>query len=115
MDSRFFEKSPTMNMKKDDMIAFISTRGTEIPNPIPIKPVIFEKKLVKQISILWLKKTIIESHRKGMESIKTSQVSLHLNIFTSQPSKIVDLVRKVCKENISTKKWVNYTGHVVKE
>ena len=43
MDSRFFEKSPTINMKKDDMIAFISTRGTEIPNPIPIKPVIFEK------------------------------------------------------------------------
>ena len=39
----------------------------------------------------------------------------HLNVYRSQPSKVVELIRKVCKENISTENWANYTNRIVKE
>ena len=39
----------------------------------------------------------------------------HLNVYTSQPSKVVDLIQKVWKENISTENWVKFTNHVIKE
>ena len=32
-----FKKAPTMNMKKYEIIAFMSKRDVEIPNPIPTK------------------------------------------------------------------------------
>ena len=32
-----------MNMKKDEMIAFMLKHNTEIPNPFPVKPVLLEK------------------------------------------------------------------------
>ena len=41
--STFIEKAPTMNMKKDEMIAFMSKYDIEISNPIPTKSVLFEK------------------------------------------------------------------------
>ena len=37
---------------------------------------------------------------------------LHLNICTDKPLKGVNVVRKVCKENISTENWVNRRGKV---
>ena len=40
---RFIEKAPTMNIKKDEMIAFMSKHDIEIPNPIPTKSVLLEK------------------------------------------------------------------------
>ena len=39
----------------------------------------------------------------------------HLNVYRSQPSKVVELIQKVCKENISTENWANYTNRIVKE
>ena len=36
--SSFIKKNPTMNMKKDEMIAFMSKHDIEIPNPISVKP-----------------------------------------------------------------------------
>ena len=39
----------------------------------------------------------------------------HLNVYASQPSKVVDLIQKVWKENISTENWVKFTNHVIKE
>ena len=39
----------------------------------------------------------------------------HLNIYTSEPSNIVNLIRKVFKENISTENWVNCTNIMIKE
>ena len=43
---RFIEKTPTMNIKKDEMIVFILNPDIEIPNPIPRKSVILEKILI---------------------------------------------------------------------
>ena len=37
--SSFIKKTPTMNMKKDEMITFMSKHDIEIPNPISAKPV----------------------------------------------------------------------------
>ena len=37
------------------------------------------------------------------------------NVYASQPLKVVELVRKVFDESISTEPWVNYTNHAVKE
>ena len=39
----FIEKAPTMNMKKDEMIAFMSKHDIKIPNLIPTKSVLLEK------------------------------------------------------------------------
>ena len=43
---RFIEKAPTINMKKAEMIAVMLKHDTEIPNPIPTKPVLLEKILI---------------------------------------------------------------------
>lgn len=40
---------------------------------------------------------------------------LFILTFTSQPSKVVDLVRKDCDKNISTQFWVICKNHVVEE
>ena len=41
--TRFIEKASTMNMKKDEMIAFMSKQDIEILYPIPTKLVLLEK------------------------------------------------------------------------
>ena len=46
---RFIEKAPTMNMRKDEMIVFMSKHEIEIPNPIPTKLVLLEKIWKKNI------------------------------------------------------------------
>ena len=43
---RFIEKTPTMNMKKGEMIAIMSKHDIEIANPIPTKSVLLEKILI---------------------------------------------------------------------
>ena len=43
---RFIEKTPTLNMKKGEMIAVMSKHDIEIPNPIPTKSVLLEKILI---------------------------------------------------------------------
>ena len=52
-NSRFIEKAPTMNMKKDEMISFMLKHDIQIPNPIPTKSVLLET---------ILKKILIEKH-----------------------------------------------------
>ena len=47
--SRYVEKTPTMNMKKNDMIAIMINHGIEIPNPLPTKPVLLQK--IRQANI----------------------------------------------------------------
>ena len=42
----FIEKTPTMNIKTDEMTVFILNCDIEIPNPIPRKSVILEKILI---------------------------------------------------------------------
>ena len=39
----------------------------------------------------------------------------HLNIFTSQPAKVVELLRNVCNQKIFKEHWENYVGHVIKQ
>ena len=43
---RFIEKAPTLNIKKDEIIVFMSKHDIEIPNPIPRKSVLLEKILI---------------------------------------------------------------------
>ena len=62
--SRFIEKAPTINMKKGEMIAFVSKHDIQIPNPISTKSVLLEKILQKILKnsmplILYLKKLAI--------------------------------------------------------
>ena len=47
--SRLIEKTPTMIMKKDEMIAFMSKNDIEIPNPVPTKLVLLQKIRKKSI------------------------------------------------------------------
>ena len=39
----------------------------------------------------------------------------HLNIFTSQPGKVVELIRNVCDQKITQEHWENYVRHVIKQ
>ena len=46
-----------------------------------------------------------------------NQLNYHVhnfNVYASQQPKVVDLIRKVCDENISTQHWMNYTNQDVK-
>ena len=61
---RLIEKAPTMNMKKNEIIAFMSKHHLELPNPVPTKSVLLENILKKILEnsislILWLKKLAI--------------------------------------------------------
>ena len=47
--TRFIETALTMNMKKDEMIAFMSKYNIEILNPIPTNLVLLEKIFNKNI------------------------------------------------------------------
>ena len=47
--NRYVEKTPTMNMEKNDTIAFMINHGIEIPNPLPTKPVLLQK--IRQANI----------------------------------------------------------------
>ena len=102
--------APTMNIKKEEMIAFILKHDIEIPNPIPTKSVLLEKILIifKNIE----KQYVIDSMaEKGGYSVLRLPVYhcilnpiemawnqlryhvRHLNVYTSNPSKVVDLIR----------------------
>ena len=108
---RFIEGRPTiMNIKKDEMIAFISKHDIEIPNPIPTNSVLLEKILIifKNIE----KQHAIDSmaEKAGYSVLRLplyhyilnpiemawNQLKYHvrnLNVYTSNPSKVVNLIR----------------------
>ena len=41
--SRLVDKSPTMNMRKNDMISYMIEHRIEIPSPLTVKPVLLQK------------------------------------------------------------------------
>ena len=107
---RFIEKTPTMNIKKDEMIAFMSKHDIEIPTPIPTKSVLLEKILIifKNIE----KQYVIDSMAEKADysvlrlplyhcilnpiEMEWNQLKYHvshLNVYTSNPSKVVELIR----------------------
>ena len=113
---RFIEKTPTMNMKKGEMIAIMSKHDIEIANPIPTKSVLLEKILIilkdieKQYvidrmtekahySVLWLP----PPYHCILNPIELAQNQLkyhvgHLNVYTSKPSNVVDLSNTYVKK-----------------
>ena len=118
---RLIEKAPVMNMKKNEMIAFMSKYDIEIPNPVPTKSVLLEKILIILKNIE--KQNVIDSMAKTasysvlrlppyhcilnpieMARNQLKYYALHLNVYTNKPLKGVNLIQKVCKENISTEK-----------
>ena len=62
--SRFIEKAPTTNVKKNEIIAFMSKHDIQILHPIPTKSVLLEKIIEKILKnsmslIIWMKKLAI--------------------------------------------------------
>ena len=99
-----------MNMKKDEMIASMSKHDTEIPNPIPTKSVLLEKILIifENIEKQYVIDSLVE--KAGYSVLRLplyhcilnpiemawNQLKYHvrdLNVYTSNLSKIVDLIR----------------------
>ena len=37
----------------------------------------------------------------------------HLNVYTSQPAKVLNLIQEVCHSKITTEHWSNYIKHVI--
>ena len=127
--SRLFETTLSMNMAKVDLIKFLVNRDINIPSPIPAKPVLLKKIIDRNVP----KQYVIDSFTKkiGHDALQLppyycfkliemteSGLKFHVfqfNVYESQPLKVVELVRKVFDESISTEPWVNYTNHAVKE
>ena len=120
--SRLSEKTPTANIKKNYMISFMTKHHIEIPSPLPVKHVLLEK--IREANIL--KKYIIDSMAttavysvlrlppyhcvfNPIEMVwnKLKHYARHLNIYTSQPAKIIDLLRNVCDQKITKEHWEN--------
>ena len=129
-NSRYVEKTPTMNMKKNDMIAFMINHGIEIPDPLPTKPVLLQK--IRQANIF--KKFVIDIMAKeaGFSVLRLPPChcvlnliemvwnqlkhhTRHLNVYTSQPTKVLNLIREVCHSEITSEHWSNYVKHVINE
>ena len=113
---RFIEKAPTMNMGKGEMIAVMSKHDIEIPNPVPTKSVLLEKiltilKIIEQYVIdSMAEKAGLPPYHCILNPIELAWNRLkyhvcHLNVYTSKPSKVADLIRYVCKENVCTENW----------
>ena len=119
---RFIEKAPAMSTKKGEMIAVMSKHDIEIPNPIPTKLVLLEKILIifKNIEKQYVIDCMTEKARYSvlrlpryhciLNLIKLAWNQLkshvgHLNVYTSKPLKVVDLIQYICKENVSTENW----------
>lgn len=47
--SRLVERTPSINMKKDDLIKYMIKQNIDVPNTIPAKPVLLEKIREKNI------------------------------------------------------------------
>ena len=107
---RFIKKAPTMNIKMDEMIAFMSKHDIEIPNPIPAKSVLLEKILIifENIEKQYVIDVLVEKAGYSVLRLPLYHCILnpiemawnqlkhhvrHLNAYTSNPSKIVDLIR----------------------
>ena len=107
---RFIEKAPTMNIKKDEMIAFMSKHDIEIPTPIPTKSVLLEKILIifKNIEKQYVIDSMAEKGGYSVLRLPPNHCILnpiemawnqlkyhvrHFNVYTSNPSKVVDLIR----------------------
>ena len=119
---RFIEKAPTLNMKKGEMIAVMSKYDIEIPNTIPTKSVLLEKILIilKNIEKQYVIDFMFEKAHYSVLRLPPYHCILnpielawnqlkyhvgHLNVYTSKPSNIVDLIQYICKENVSIENW----------
>ena len=126
---RLIEKTPSMNMRKNDMIDFMKKYVIRIPKPFPTKPVLLS--LIKEANIQ--KQYIVDNIAKlaGHSVLRLppyhcmlnpiemvwSQLKQHCrrdNIHTNEPAKVLELIRDVCNTKISLKNWENYVGHTIK-
>ena len=119
---RFIAKAPTMKMKKGEVIAAMSKHDIEISNPIPTKLVLLEKILIilKNIVKQYVIDCMTEKARYSILRLPPYHCILnptelawnqlkyhvgHLNVYTSRPLNVVDLIQYLCKENVSTENW----------
>ena len=128
--SRLVERSPTINMRKDQMIAFIKKHDISIPEPVPVKAVLLERicqariqkenvtdKIAKEAGFVVLPLPPCHCVLNPIEMVwgQMKYHARHLNIFTGQPGKIIELIMKIFAEKISVKNWRNYVLHVKKK
>ena len=123
------EKTPSMNMRKNEMIDFMKKYSIRIPEPVPIKPVLLS--LIKAANIQ--KQCIVDNIAKlaGHSVLRLPPYHCMLNpiemvwsqlkqrcrrdnIYTNEPVKVLELIRDVCNTKMSSKNLENYVGHTIK-
>lgn len=101
------ERTPSINMKKDDLIKYMIKQNIDVPNTIPAKPVLLEKIREKNIP----KQYVIDSMAQRVDydvlrlfpyhcvfnpiEMMWNQIKYHnrrFNVYTSQSLKLVDLI-----------------------
>ena len=117
---RFIEKAPTMKMKKGEMIAIMSKHDIKIANAIPAKSPLLEKILIilKNIEKQYVIDCMTEKAHYSVLRLppyhcilnpielvwnQLKYLVVHLSIYTSKPSKVLDLIQYICKEDVPLK------------
>ena len=109
------------------MTLFTIKHQIEIPSPLPVvllekireanipnKYVIDEMVIASDYSVLCLPPYHFVFTPIEIVWNQLKHHARHLNIYTSQPAKVIDLLRNVCNQKITKGHWKNYVSHVIK-
>ena len=117
------EKTPSTKMRKNGMLEFMKKHNVDIPEPMPTKPVLLS--LIREANVP--KQYIVDNIAKISDYLVLrlppyhcmlnpiemvwSQMNQHCqrqNMYSNEPSKVLDSVREVCSTNISPKNWKSF-------
>ena len=102
----------------------------EMPCPLPVKPVLLEKickanipkkyfidvvATVAGYSVLYQSPHHFVFNPIEMVWNQLKHHAQHLNIYTSQLEKVIDLLRNACDKKIGKGDWENYVSHTIKQ
>ena len=127
--SRQEVKAPAQATKKAEILEFMMKKNIPIPNPVPTRPVLFERIKLFQVEKEYFVDNLIRRH--GHEVLRLPSYHCVLdaielawsklkrtvrseNVFTEQPDKVMHLIKKVCDE-ISSDERSKFVRHVEKE
>lgn len=128
--SRLVEKTPSMKMKKSEMLAFIEKHKVKIPTAKATKPILLaairEANIPKEFVI---DKMAVNAghivHRLppyhcvlNPIEIVWSQMKFHCrrnNVYTGEPEMVLELIKNVFEFMICPENWSRYEKHVILE
>ena len=112
------------------MASFITKYHIEVPSLLSVKPVLLErireanipkKYVIDEMAItagyFFLRLPPYHCVFNSVEMVwnQLNHHARHLNIYTSQPAKVIDILRNICDQKITKGCWENYVTRVIKQ